>query len=115
MQTTTASESALQLTLIHVLAGEPPCHGSVKARTTVRTGTVNSGDSVWYERADGTRYTLTVVSVDHTARWATIVFSGPSEALAGIHTGTYIRSGVPRAFDCGMPTAHAATSRGSDA
>jgi hypothetical protein len=80
------------LTLVHVLAAEPLEGGSIKTRSTVRTGRVEPGDRLWFEGTGGSRHTLTVVSVVHTPRWATIGFSGQPEHLARVRTGTYLHA-----------------------
>ena len=79
------------LTLLHVLAADPPDNGKIKTRSTVRTGTPKAGDRLWFAGADRERRVLTVVSVKHSARWSTIVFSGLHRDLGEIVTGTYIQ------------------------
>jgi hypothetical protein len=80
------------LTLIHVLAAERPEGGTIRTRSTVRVGNAAPGDRFWYEGVDRTAHALTVISVHHSTRWATIVFAGLPDALSGIGAGTYIRS-----------------------
>jgi hypothetical protein len=80
------------LTLVHVLAVDPPQGGTVKTRSTVRTGSPAIGDCLSFEGADGKAQVLTVVSIEHSPRWSTIVFTGTPEALAGVATGTYLRA-----------------------
>jgi hypothetical protein len=90
------------LTLVHVLAADPPENGKIRTRSTVRTGVVQSGDRLWFEGVDRKRRDLTVVSVDHGDRWSTIVFSGRPQDLARIVTGTYVhsQSGAGSAIAC---------------
>ena len=79
------------LTLLHVLAAEPPENGTIRTRSTVRTGAPKVGDRYWFEDTDRKRRSLKVESIKPSPRWWTIVFSGPYEDLCRIVTGTYIR------------------------
>lgn len=79
------------LTLLHVLAAEPPASGTIRTRSTVRSGEPRVGGRYWFEDADRKRGTLKVESIDPSPRWWTIVFSGPPQDLTRIVTGTYIR------------------------
>lgn len=79
------------LTLIHILAVQPDSPGSIRTKGTVRTGEARIGDRLWFEGADRKRRQLTVVSIEHTPRWSTIVFSGRRPDLERVVTGTYIR------------------------
>jgi hypothetical protein len=79
------------LTLLHVLAADPPENGKIRTRSTVRTGAPKIGDRYWFEDADRRRGTLTVVSLKPSPRWWTIDFSGLQQDLNRIVTGTYIR------------------------
>jgi hypothetical protein len=80
------------LTLIHVLAADPPQDGTVKTRSTVRTGSPAIGDCLSFESADGKQHRLTVVSIEHSSRWSTIVFEGAAEDLSDVVTGTYLHA-----------------------
>ena len=79
------------LTLLHVLAAEPPESGTIRTRSTVRSGEPRVGDRYWFEDADRKRRTLKVESIYPSARWSTIVFSGLPQDLNRVVTGTYIR------------------------
>jgi len=83
-----------KLTLLHVLAADPPEDGRIRTRSTVRTGTPKVGDRYWFEDADRQRRTLTAISLTPSPRWWTIVFSGLPQDLSRIATGTYIRGGA---------------------
>ena len=80
------------LILIHVLAADPPQGETVKSRSTVRAGSPAVGDCLWFESADGKEHVLTIVSIENSSRWSTIVFTGTPEALSGVATGTYLRA-----------------------
>lgn len=80
------------LTLIHVLAADPPRGGTVKTRSTVRTGAPAIGDCLSFESADGKKHRLTVVSIEHSSRWSTIAFEGAAEDLSEVVTGTYLHA-----------------------
>jgi hypothetical protein len=80
-----------KLKLLHVLAADPPENGKIRTRSTVRSGAPKVGDRFWFEDPDRNRRTLTVVSLNPSPRWWTIVFSGLQQDLKRIVTGTYIR------------------------
>jgi hypothetical protein len=82
------------LTLLHVLAADPPENGQIRTRSTIRAGAPKVGGRYWFEDADRNRGTLTVVSLKASPRWWTIVFSGLQRDLGRIVTGTYIRGQV---------------------
>lgn len=79
------------ITLLHVLAADPPENGQVRTRSTVRAGVPKVGEKYWFEDIDRVRRMLTVLSLTPSPRWWTIVFSGLEQDLGRIVTGTYIR------------------------
>ena len=83
------------LTLIHVLAADPPRGGKVRTRSTVRSGEPRVGDLFWFERTDRHRRGLTIASIERSPRWLTIDLRGSPEDLGRITAGTYLYRKAP--------------------
>lgn len=102
-------------TLIHVLGADPQANGTIKTRSTIRTGVPKAGDHLSFTGTDHVRRHVTLVSVMHTERWSTILFAGSPDDLVWITTGTYIHAVEQGADDeSARPDKPASRARDSD-
>ena len=75
-------------TTVHVLALREEEGSPLVAQTTIRAGSVVAGQELWFLAVDGSRQTISVLSVTEGKRRMTLELEGP--AADKLYKGVYL-------------------------